>query len=426
MTDRIGGAQRWSLALLFMAGTLNLFDRTIVNVLGEQIKTELVISDAQLGLLTGTAFGLLYSVAIVPIARLADRTNRVWVIASALTAWSACTALCGLAGNFIQLFLARMGVGMAEAGGQPASVSLVRDLFPEGRRASATAILLVGAPAGACLGLLLGGFMGTTWGWRIALFAAAVPGLVVAAMMFLTMRDPVGDPGRKTETGTLLEAVKILGRRRSLLWLTVAFACQTFCLFATAAWLPPFFIRAHDMTALEVGRFLGLAVGLGGAVGALGVGFLCDHFRRRGRPRDWLLIKIVMVANLPLIALTVLTPSLSVALACVIALSMTVYGYLGPIPVLIQQQATSGTRSLSLGGVTAVANIMSMCIGVPTVGLLSDTLHPYFGAPAVGYALAIMIGAAALIGLVALGQAQKSAVDPAATADDPKVAEALP
>jgi predicted MFS family arabinose efflux permease len=309
-----------------------------------------------------------------------------------------------------------MGVGTGEAGCQPASVSLVRDLFPAHQRASATAILLVGAPAGACLGLLFGGWMGTQWGWRMALIVATVPGLVVAAIMFLTMRDPAVRTPAKAETGTLIDAIKVLARRRSLLWLTVAFGCQTFCLHATAAWLPVFFIRAHDMSAMEAGRYLGLAVGIGGAMGALGVGFLCDFFRKRGKQRDWLLIQIVMLANLPLIAITVLTPNVMVAQITLVVLSMTVYGYLGPTPVLIQEQATDDTRSLSLGGVTSVANIMSMCVGVPVVGLLSDVLNPRFGEPAVGYALMLMIAAAAILGVLALGAARAAAKAPAAGA----------
>lgn len=410
------GGRRWSLTLLFLAGTLNLFDRQIINVLGQQIKTELQISDGELGLLTGTAFGLLYSIAIIPLARLADRTNRVWVVASALTVWSAFTGFCGLAGNFIQLFLARMGVGVGEAGGQPASVSLVGDLFPREQRASATAVLLVGAPAGACLGLLLGGYMGTNWGWRMALFAASVPGLVLAVLMLLTMKDPTAIGERKHEAGTLQAALRLLASRRSLLWLTAAFACQTFCLHATAAWLPLFFIRTHEITEFAAGTYLGLAVGVGGAAGAIGIGFLCDAFRRSGRPRDWLLTKIVMVMNLPLIAFTVLSPYLSIAVFAMLLLSAVVYGYLGPVPVLIQQLATPGTKALSIGGVTAVANIMSMCIGVPAVGLLSDILRPHFGAPAVGYALAVFVGAAAILGFLALGAAQRAAEENTGTA----------
>jgi predicted MFS family arabinose efflux permease len=398
---------RWSLALLFLAGTLNLFDRQIVNVLSQQIKVELGLSDAKLGLLTGTAFGLLYSFAIIPLARLADRTNRVRLIASALLVWSVFTGLCGATINFLQLFLARMGVGIGEAGCQPASVSLVADLFPEAKRTSATAILLVGAPTGACLGLLVGGYITAGWGWRVALYSAAIPGIVVAGLMFLTMKDP-GIPGRTAREGSFTDAVVLLTRTVSLRWMTIAFGCETFCLFATGAWLPAYFMRAHGMSPLQVGGYLGVAVGIGGAAGALGIGFLCDMYRRRGRPREWLLVKAIMILNVPLIAFVVTVPSIPLAMLSVLLLYMTVYGYLGPVPVLIQRQASIGARSLALGGTTAISNILSMCLGVPAVGLLSDALQPRFGAPAVGYALLLAVCLAALLGVFALTRAQRA------------------
>jgi MFS transporter, Spinster family, sphingosine-1-phosphate transporter len=404
------GLRRWSLALLFLAGTLNLFDRQIVNVLSQQIKVELALSDAKLGLLTGTAFGLLYSFAIIPLARLADRTNRVRLIASALLVWSVFTGLCGATVNFVQLFLARMGVGIGEAGCQPASVSLVADLFPEAKRTSATAILLVGAPTGACLGLLVGGYITASWGWRVALYSAAIPGIVVAALMFLTMKDP-GVNGRPAREGSFTDAMALLARTVSLRWMTIAFGCETFCLFATGAWLPAFFMRAHAMSPLKVGKYLGVAVGIGGAVGALGIGFLSDMYRRRGRPRDWLLAKAILILNVPLIAFVVSVPNVPLAMLGVLLLYMTVYGYLGPVPVLIQRQAPIGTRALALGGTTAIANILSMCLGVPAVGLLSDALQPHFGAPAVGYALFIAICAVAVVGVFALTCAQRAEID---------------
>jgi predicted MFS family arabinose efflux permease len=229
--------------------------------------------------------------------------------------------------------------------------------------------------------------------------------------MFMTMKDPGADRRPAQEAGGLSDALMLLGRKASLRWLTVAFGCETFCLFATGAWLPSYFMRAHAMSPLKVGQYLGVAVGIGGAIGALGIGFLCDLFRRRGHPRDWLLAMIVMILNVPLIALIVATSNISLAVLGVLFLNMTVYGYLGPVPVLIQRQATSGTRSLALGGTTAVSNIASMCIGVPAVGLLSDALQPRFGAPAIGYALVIAIAIAAAIAILALTRAQRAALE---------------
>lgn len=407
MTDLRG--RRWSLALLFAAGALNLFDRQIVNVLAQDIKSEFRLSDSSLGLLTGTAFGLLYSLAIIPLARIADRTNRVKLIASALAIWSLFTGLCGATRTFGQLFVARMGVGVGEAGCQPASVSVVADLFPETRRTSATAVLLVGAPVGACLGLLLGGFLATRLGWRSALFIASIPGFVVAALLFLTVKDPASRAGRAGEAATFAAALSALAGAPALRWLTLAFACETFGLFATGAWLPVFFIRAHGLSSADAGLALGLAVGFGGASGALGFGHLCDGFRTRDGAADWQLPMLVLGLNIPLIMIVVLAPSVPVAVVATLALNVTVYGYLGPVPVLIQRQAGRATRSLALGGVTAVANILSMCLGVPAVGVLSDILAPHVGTRAVGYSLAICLAAASVTGIAALARARRAA-----------------
>src|ERR1700730_32347 len=144
--------RNWSLALLFVAGALNIFDRQIVNILAQAIKVDLSISDTQLGLLTGTAFGLFYSVLGIPLGRLADRVDRVKLIAAAMALWSAFTALSAAAGSFAQLFMTRLGVGVGEGGSQPASTAVVADLFPDGRRASALSLLLVGTPIGSFLG----------------------------------------------------------------------------------------------------------------------------------------------------------------------------------------------------------------------------------------------------------------------------------
>ncbi len=184
------GKRYWSLALLFAAGVLNLFDRQIVNILGQDIKTELGLSDVQLGLLAGTAFGIFYGILGIPLGRLADRVDRVKLIAGVLVIWSGFTVLCGFAGSFLQLFVTRMGVGVGEAGSQPASTALIPDMFAAERRTSALALLLVSAPVGSFLGLLVGGFVGATWGWRTAFVMSGMPGFALAIVMVTTMRDP--------------------------------------------------------------------------------------------------------------------------------------------------------------------------------------------------------------------------------------------
>lgn len=400
----------WSLALLFVAGVLNLFDRQIVNILAQDIKVSLSISDAQLGLLTGTAFGLFYAVLGIPLGRLADRVDRVKLMAVILVLWSALTAVCGMANNFVQLFLARMGVGVGEAGSQPASTALISDFFPPERRTSAMSILLASAPVGGFLGLLVGGYVGSRWGWRTAFVVAGMPGLVLAGLMALTLRDPRSSRSTKglTPTVSLLATTRTLLSHSRFRWLVVGLICVSFFPYASGAWLPPFFIRLHGMTTAEIGRFAGLAVGLGGALGTLGSGFLCDLMRARLREVE---LKVLALAlGLALIALwaTLFSESRSIALLSMVFFNLGAYAFLGPIVTLIQGEATPESRALAVALCVSLSNIVNLGLVVPAVGLLSDSLRAQHGSESIRYALAVGATVAGLIGLLAFWRAARA------------------
>jgi predicted MFS family arabinose efflux permease len=398
--------RNWSLALLFTVGALNLFDRQIINVLAQSIKTDLRISDAELGMLTGTAFGVFYSILGIPLGRLADRADRVRMIAAILVIWSGFTSACGLAGSYLHLFLMRIGVGVGEAGSQPASTALVADLFPVSRRTSAMSLMFVGAPVGSFLGLLVGGLVGSRWGWRAAFFVAGIPGLILAAVMLNTMRDPQPPiAGLRTYSAlstrpSLGATVMMLARRPGYLWLVLGNVCSAFLVYASGAWLPAFFIRVHGMSTSQIGVFAAITVGLGGAIGTFGAGMICDLLRPRVREIESNALMTMLGLSVPTLLLTVLSPDRSVALASMFLFNVCAYAFLGPFVTLTQRAATPDTRALGIAFTVSVGNILSLAVGLPLIGAISDKLTPSYGQEAIRYALALC-ALAGLIGALA-------------------------
>jgi predicted MFS family arabinose efflux permease len=395
----------WSLSLLFLGATLNLFDRQIMNVLAQDIKTDLHISDTALGLLTGTAFGIFYSVLGIPLGRLADRVDRVRLIAAVIALWSCFTAMCGLAGSFMQLFVMRMGVGIGEAGSQPASTALIPDLFSEQRRNTMMALFLIGAPAGGFLGLLFGGYLGSTWGWRKAFVVAGIPGVMLAALMFITMRDPrssaIAPAQSKRPQASLPATLEALARGPRFKWLMMAMIFSTFLVYASGAWFPAFFKRMHGMTTADIGRFAALSVGLGGGLGTIGGGLLSDWLRSRVRRVESKVLMVTLALSIPALLGTVFSPDRSIALGSMLLFNVCAYGWLGPMVTLIQNEVGTSDRALALAVCTSIAGVVSLAGGLPLVGAISDALTPSEGPAAIAIALAITVVAAALAGIAA-------------------------
>ena len=389
------GYSAYVLVLLALLYTLNFLDRQVINILAESIKRDLGISDTELGLLTGTAFGIFYSVLGVPIARLADRWNRVNIISVSLLLWSGLTAVCGLAQNYLQLFLFRLGVGIGEAGGSPPAQSLISDYFPYTRRATAMAVFTLGVPLGSFLGFLIGGIVDDLWGWRVAFLVAGAPGLLLVLLIKFTLKEPVrgqadGIPPEATgDLPPIGPTIRSLFVRKSYFLLVNGGTFGILMVYISGAWLPSFFIRVHGMTAGEIGSWLALSVGLGGAIGSIGGGMLSDWLRRRyPRPEIWILA-ISTALTCPLLLLTVLSEGLPLALVGLFLLNMFAFVWIGPTSATIQRVVPIRARSLAVGIQLSVANVISLTFGPPVVGYISDVLRPEYGVESIRYALAI-------------------------------------
>ena len=385
---------RYALGLLCVVYVVNFLDRQILAILLQSIKEELQLTDVQLGLLSGTAFGLFYATLGIPIARLADRVSRKAVIAVCLTLWSGMTLLCGTAGSFAMLFLFRIGVGVGEAGGSPPSHSLLSDYFPPERRATALGIFALGAPVGNLIGYLFGGWLDETVGWRLAFFCAGAPGLVLAALVALTLREPrrggaesLDAPTNDGEAPPLSQVFRFLWQSRAFRHLSAAAGLNALASYSIITWSPAFLIRTHEMGTAETGAWLALAIGVMGGAGSYVGGVLCDRWGLLDvRGRVWL-PGLGIAIGVPFALLCFATSSQAVALGA-LALANFFGGWVqGPMFAGAQFLATPQMRATASALLLFATNIVGLTLGPATAGALSDAFAPYFGARSLAVAL---------------------------------------
>lgn len=384
---------RWVLAVLFAVYVVNFVDRQILAILLEPIKAELGVSDTAMGFLTGIAFALFYTVAGIPIARLADRHSRVLIITVGLALWSAMTAASGLARTFTQLALARVAVGVGEAACTPPAHSVLADYFPPERRATAMAIYGMGIHVGILIGFLVGGFVSARFGWRAALYVVGLPGLVLAVLVRLTVREPVRGAAEShhlpLETVSAADAFAEIRRLASLRHMTFGAALHSFAGYALAAWGPAFMTRVHHMGSAQIGLWLGLITGIGGAAGAILGGTLVDRMARRD-PRWTLWIPaIASTLEVPLLLTFLLVPSQNVALVVAVPAIFAGAVWLGPIFAATQNLVPPAMRAFTASLMIFVINLIGLGLGPQAVGMLNDGLGPRFGSEAVRYSLCL-------------------------------------
>ncbi|WP_334163738.1 spinster family MFS transporter [Phenylobacterium sp.] len=395
-----------AVALLLVIYTLNYLDRQIVNIVAEPIKTELGLLDWQLGLLTGLAFAVFYTVLGIPLARHADRarTDRPVLIAACLGVWSAMTALCGLATTYVQLLLARIGVGVGEAGCSPAAHSLISDIVPRERRASAMAIYSMGIPLGKLFGLLIGGVIAQALGWRMSFLLLGVPGVLLALVTWKLLPEPRRRrpvPAAPPVHTSIMASLRQLTPIPTFWTITFGGAFMSFLSYGQTAFLGSFFIRAHGVNVGEAGVMLGLALGGAGAIGTWLGGRIADRWSRRDRRAYVLAPAVASGLGALLFVTAILSRDLWPALAILAAATALTSVWYGPVFATVQSLVEPDQRAMAAAVHLFFVNLIGLGLGPLTFGILSDLLNSSGLGPAEGLRYALLAGSATTV--VAIG-----------------------
>ncbi len=419
------GYGAWVLAMLFIVYAFNFLDRQIISILAIPIQQELDLSDRQLGLLGGIAFALLYSTLGVPIAWLADRTKRTWIITISLAIWSGFTAICGLATNFIQLFLARVGVGVGEAGGVAPSYSLIADYFPPQSRARALAIYSLGIPIGSAFGVvagaqIAGGAVSENLDWRAAFIIVGVLGLVIAPIFKLTVREPkrggldapqrpsvdanlaeneavAGEPAVTQDKPGIFKVLAVLAKKPSFWFLTLGASCSSMMGYGVFFWVPSFFRRSFfsDLglqdAIIQSGWLFGAILFVGGSLGIILGGVLGDLMGKGSKRMYAIVPAVAFFVTYPFYIAGVLAPSPLMAVLLFMIPTGLGLAWLGPTLSAFQHLVPPNMRAMASAVFLLINNLLGIGVGVYALGELSTLLTPSFGEEALRYS--IMIGA---------------------------------
>lgn len=387
--------RRYVLGILVVVYTFNFIDRQILSILLEPIRKDLDIqSDAALGALTGFAFALFYASLGIPIARLADRSSRRNIISISLAIWSAMTALSGMVQNYVQLLIARIGVGIGEAGCSPPAHSMISDYYPPNQRATALGIYALGIPFGILFGFLAGGWIEQFFGWRIAFFVVGIPGLLLALIFRFTVQEPPrGMAEGRTEAGTqpgVMETFRLLMRKKSFRHLAAGGALTAFVGYGFTTFAPAFLSRTYGMESGEIGTWLGLILGIPGGIGIVLGGWLADRYGIRDTRWYLWIVSVALLLATPFNLGIYLAPSSNLAL-----LFMLVPVMLGNFYQATTFSQTQGLVELRMRAVAAavllfIINIVGLGLGPQAVGIVSDLLKPEYGDDSMRYALMVL------------------------------------
>ena len=386
-----------TLLLLTTAYFFSYMDRQILAILQELIRKDLHLSDSQLGLLAGFAFAIFYATLGLPVARLADRSNRVSIIAVALALWSLMTAVCGLAQNFTQLLLARIGVGVGEAGSSPPSHSIIADLYPPERRAGAMGVYSLGVVLGTALGTMIGGFVAHAYGWRVAMFVVGLPGIVLAVLVKLLVVEPrrglsdvqiVAEGEQRGTIPPMSEGFRSLIADRAAFHLVMGVTITSLIGYGHAAFGPSFMQRSLGMSMLDVARVVAPVGAICGTISAVGGGWAANWVAKRWGlyAQSWLVLAMKAV-GLPLSFLFFSLSDPWLAVPVYWASVLLISSYLGPTFALIQGLAPLRMRALWAAITLLVINLIGLGLGPTLIGVLSDALRPTYGEGSLRYAM---------------------------------------
>jgi MFS family permease len=396
------GYANYVLGLLFVVYVVNFIDRQVLSILIDPIKEDLGVSDTMMGLLVGFGFAVFYTFAGIPIARWADTGSRRLVITFSLTVWSLMTAASGLARNFVQLALARIAVGIGEAGGTPPSHALLSDYFPPERRATALALYGNGIYVGAGLGIMAGGFIKEAFGdWRIAFYVLGLAGLPLAGVLWWTVREL---PRGATEAHAVADSglgfmgvVRFLVSRRSFRWLVIGACCQAISGYAILNWGAIFMLRVHELSYAQVGAWLGPTIMFGGCAGVTLGGILTDRLGNTDIRWHMRMPAVASVVGLPFVFGFLLLDSPITALVSFVPFYTVSNVFVGPLWSTAQNLARPDMRATASAVLLFIVNIVGLGMGPSLVGLTNDLLADRFGTEAIRYSLLFV----ALVGGVA-------------------------
>ena len=386
------GRDRWYvLGVLTLVYALNIADRYSISTLIEPIKAELKLSDSSVGFLTGVALALFYVTVGIPIATLADRANRRNIVAASLALWSFMTAVCGLTQTYWQLLFARIGVGVGEAGGTPPSTSIIADKFPAAQRPMAQTIFAIGASLGAWLGSSFAGQIAEEFGWRAALIALGIPGLALAIVVWLTVREPVrGTLDQATmdsRPASFSQTLRFIPTQRALVHLLVGGTIFTFWSWGLIWWTPSFLARSHSMAVGAAGEALGPIHLLGGTATVLVTSWILMR-RAASDPRYVTrLVAIVTLAAAVPSLLAYWVDRTDVAIAMLWIFVPVLYLYIGPTLGLLQNLVPAGMRAQIVAVFVFTANIANLVVAPQLIGIVSDGLATSYGTESLRYAL---------------------------------------
>jgi predicted MFS family arabinose efflux permease len=378
--SRITGYPLVVLALLCLVYVLNFLDRQLLSILAKPIQDDLGLTDGQLGRLGGLYFALFYCILGVPVAWLADRGNRVHVLTVACTLWSAATAACGVAQSYSQLALARMSVGIGEAGGVPPSYSIISDYFPAARRGTALGFFNLGPPIGQALGVIFGARIAAEYSWRSAFIVLGVAGVVAAAIVWAAIREPkcgATDPHVVAEEVVSFRAtLRMFATRPVLALVSLSAAATQFVNYGTLGFTTLFLMREKGMTLNEIAVWYALVLGVGVSAGIFLPGLLIDRFARRFPQVFGLLPGIALALAMPFFVGFVHAPTWPVALAFLAVPTFLNYTYLTPTVTLVQNAVSARQRTLAGAVLLLIMNLIGLGFGPTWVGAWSDWLRP--------------------------------------------------
>ncbi len=385
------------LGILTTVYVSNFVDRQVINVLASYIIEDLAISDGQFGMLSGLAFACIYTTLGIPIARWADISNRRNVIAISVTIWSIMTAACGAAQNFSQLFLARFGVGIGEAGGSPPAHSIVSDIFPAHQRATALSVYSLGVYGGILVGTVGGAYLVQFFDWRTAFFVVGLPGIFLALLVRFVIKEPprgMAEARKDVAPPGFFRVVGFLWERKSFRHLSFACALHAFVTYGMGNFMPLFLGRVHGMPILDVGLYYGLIAGIGGLAGTFFGGWMSDRMANNTGDKTWY-VWIPFISTLlaiPFALITFLLMPTGVTAAFSYLLPVFAGGwYLAPCIASTHFLVGIRMRAMASAVLLFVLNLIGLGLGPMLTGFVSDYLTPSYGDNALRYAMSITL-----------------------------------